>query len=76
MITPEQRKLLSEISNTSYGKALLTYLDYSLAELKDITKTKSWDETLGRQYAVKYIEDLFAMMREKKVNPPKTSQYE
>lgn len=69
-ITEEQKKSLSEMKNTPYGRALMAYLDEELLELRDITKTKSWEETLGRKFAVETIKKLFAFISQD-VNPKK-----
>lgn len=75
MLTPEQKKILSELKNTQFGQALRAFLDIQLDELNDITAAKSWDETLGRQHAVKVIKKLFAFMEEKKVTDKMKNQY-
>jgi hypothetical protein len=65
-IKPDTRKLLEELAKHHYGRALRDYLETAILELKDVTKAKSWDETLGRQLAVKTLEDLFGVISEKK----------
>lgn len=64
---PEDKKLLEDLSRTSYGKALSTFLDIELKDLKNVSNAKSWDDTLGRQHAVRIIERLFSFMQEKKI---------
>lgn len=67
MITPENRELLEGLRNTNYGKALKELLDEKLEEIGNIKSCKSWEETLGRQYALKLIDDIFSFMKEKVV---------
>lgn len=68
MISPDSIKLLEELGKTQFGKALREFLDDKKTEIGDITKSKSWEETLGRQHALTLIKDLFYFMKEKE--PP------
>ena len=73
-MNPEHKKLLEDLSRTSYGKALSEFLNKELEELKDVTNAQSWDDALGRKHAVRIIERLFSFMEEKpKANTNKTS---
>lgn len=67
MITPESRKLLSELTHTNYGKALREFLDERCNEIGDISKCKTWEETQGRKFALDLIKDLFVFMDKKDV---------
>jgi hypothetical protein len=67
-MSDDTKQKLMELNNTSYGKALREYLDSQLKEIQDITKAKTWEETQGRQLAVKLIHDLFRFMEAKKVD--------
>jgi hypothetical protein len=76
MISQEQRQVLQELGKTQYGQALRALLNEKLADIKDISNTKTWEETLGRQFAVRLIKDIFSFMEEK-ISPSKESkQYE
>jgi hypothetical protein len=73
-MTPENKKLLEDLSRTSYGRALSEFLKKELEELKDVSNATSWDDALGRKHATRIIERLFSFMEEKpKVNTNKTS---
>ncbi len=76
MMKPETKDLLAQLGSTSYGKALQDYLEVSLTEIGDITKPNTWEETLGRRFAVKLIRDLFALMLKKENTVAKKSSYE
>jgi len=65
-ITPEQKQLLHDMKNTSYGHALAAFLEDGLKEIGDIKSCQSWEETLGRKYALQLLKDLFSFMGEKK----------
>lgn len=65
MISPDSIKLLEELGKTQFGKALREFIEDKKAEIGDITKSKSWEETQGRQYALNLIKDLFYFMKEK-----------
>jgi DNA topoisomerase IA len=75
MITPENKKLLEQLKTSPYGRALNEYLQENLQEILDIRSTKSWEETLGRQFAAKVITDLFSMMEEKPLVDKKKNMY-
>lgn len=72
MITQENRQLLSEMKNTNYGKALKNFLDDKYEEMNNVATCKSWEETLGRAFAVKILDDLFSFMKEKTESKNKT----
>lgn len=75
MITPEEKKELSGLKHTSFGRALVAYLTDEMNDLNDITTPKSWEETQGRQYAVKVIRKLFSFMEDKKPKGKGKNQY-
>ncbi len=76
MINPESKKLLQGMSKTQYGKALKDFLDEEVSDIGDITKVESWEETLGRKYALKLIKKLFSFLEEKTVASKSKSTYE
>ena len=76
MISPEEKKILSEMSKSQYGIILKRYFAEELENLSDITQTKSWEETLGKQFAVGVIKRLISFMEEKKAIEQKKNQYE
>lgn len=63
----DKYKLLSELDKTPYGKVLRSFLEEELKELNDISKAESWEDTLGRQKAVRIVNKLFSFMN-KEVN--------
>jgi hypothetical protein len=75
MITAENKQLLEQLKNSPYGRALEDYLKQNLGEILDIRTSKSWEETLGRQFAAKLIEDLFEGMTERPIAEKKKNQY-
>lgn len=72
----EHKKLLSNLRNTSYGKALITFLKEEKEKIGNITEAKSWEETQGRQYAIKLIEKLFTFLDKKQEEGYTKNQYE
>lgn len=71
-MTDEQRKILEGMRLTNHGQALQAVLKEKRDELNNVTTCKSWEETLGRKYAVELIDDIFSFMREKVVTSNKT----
>ncbi len=62
MIKPETKQTLEALAQTQYGQALQEYLDEEFELLNDIQTCKSWEETIGRQLALKSLEHLFSFM--------------
>lgn len=75
MITPENKKLLEQLKTSPCGRALEAYLKENLDEILDIRTSKSWEETLGRQFAAKLIEDLFDVMIANPIAEKKRNSY-
>ena len=59
MISPDQRKILNDLGKTQYGFALRKYLKEKYEKINDITSVTTWEETLGRQYALKLLKRYF-----------------
>lgn len=76
-ITKEQEELLANLAKTPYGKALQDFLDSKYDEINNIMSAKTWEETLGRQFALNVLKDLFAFMGTQHIDSPqKKNQYE
>lgn len=69
---PSNKQLLQEMKQTNYGRALQELLDEKYEELSNVKNCKSWDDTLGRQHAVRILDDIFSFMRDKVDAPTKT----
>lgn len=74
-MTEDNKKLLEELSKTSYGKALREYLEESLKSISDINTCSSWEDTLARQKAVIVVRKLFSFMEEKSLDNKRKNQY-
>lgn len=66
---------LKQMSKTIYGQALISYLDQARKELDSVSKTRTFDELLGKQYAIKVIDDLFVFMGDREVSTKPKNQY-
>ena len=76
-ITKEQEDILKNLAKTPYGIALQAFLDIKYSEINNIMTSKSWEETLGRQFALNVLKDLFMFMGTQNVDSPgKKNQYE
>lgn len=71
----ENKKLLEELSHTSYGIALKEFLDEEYSLLDDVSSCTSWEDTLGRQKAIKVLDKLFAFMGKKGIDTKQKNQY-
>lgn len=75
MITQETKEILENIYGTPYGRALDDYLAHAIETLNDVKTCKSWEETLGRAHAIQVIENLFSLMKLKKVEAKTKNVY-
>lgn len=69
------KTLLAELPNTAHGQAVRTYLSEKIDELDSVSDCKTWDETLGRQNAVKIMEELLRSMNIPRIDKKKKNQY-
>ena len=76
MISDTSKQLLNTIKTSPYGKALQEYLDEAYDNINDVTVCKSFDEVLGRKYALQELDRLFSFMAEKKTVVKVTNLYE
>jgi len=75
MINSEQREILQELGRMRHGKALQEFLDLKYKEIGDISTVKNWEETLGRQFALKLLKELFSVLKENKTTENNKNQY-
>ena len=75
MQKPERRQLLEELSRSMQGQALQSYLHEKYEEIGDITKCTSWEDALGRKYALQTLKELFYFIEEKKKEERTPNQY-
>lgn len=75
MISQEQKRQLEQLKLTQGGQALQVYLKDKLETIGDISTVTSWEDTLGRKYAVDLIKDLFYMMEENETTTKQKNKY-
>lgn len=75
MQLPEQRELLRELARSMHGKALKTYLEDQYKVIGDITSCTSWEQTIGRQFAIGVLKDIFSFLEEKPESKKTPNQY-
>lgn len=63
MIDPKAKEILNGINATPYGRALQEFLDDQIKELSDLEKITSYEDALGRKYAVQTLKKLFSLMK-------------
>lgn len=76
MTKEERKKQLLALNGTIYGEALKEELKEQIAYIESVRDTKSWEETQGRKFALKVLEDIFAYLIDKKTNQRNGNQYE
>lgn len=75
IIDQQTKETIGNLNNTPYGVALKVYLEKAREEINDVKTMSTLDELLGRKYALKYIDELFSFMGEKKVETKSKNQY-
>jgi hypothetical protein len=75
MINPETKKILTEVKNTSYGQALRIWLNEAIIDIGDIKKVTSYEDAIGRQLAVKKLEEMFSLLKDEKIDTFKKTPY-
>lgn len=74
MLTPEEKIMLTDLSTMPHGLVLQKLIKSEIADLKDVTTAKNWEETLGKQYAVKTLEKIISYIEaDKPTKTPKIS---
>ncbi len=74
-IDQEQKRILEELYRTPYGKTLEIVLNKAIDEINDVRTMNTLEELLGRKIALKFINELFFFMGEKKVETRDKNQY-
>lgn len=62
MIKPETKKILEDLGRTNFGQALRELLRQELDKLDTVKGVTSLEEALGREKAVKTIEQVFSFL--------------
>ena len=62
-MTEDLRAMLNELPNTAHGQALGLYLREKYEEMNSVENCKTWEETLGKQYAIKLLKEMFKFMK-------------
>lgn len=75
MLKPESRALLQELARTMHGNALREYLKEKREVIGDIKLCTSWEHTVGRQYALEVLDEVFSFLEEKKTTDKTPNQY-
>ncbi len=71
----ERKKLLETLSATAHGRALRDFLEEKIDEIKDVENCTSWEDTLGRKYAVKMLREILSFLSDKKEDKRTPNQY-
>lgn len=75
MLKPENRQLLEELSRSMHGSALREYLTEKRNTIGDIKLCTSWEHTVGRQYALEVIDEIFGFLDKKPPVDKTPNQY-
>ena len=57
---------LGKLAKSPFGVVLVSWLEDKIRLMKDVTKIKTFEEMVGRQEAVKILEDLFRFLKNKR----------
>lgn len=75
MLKQEQKEILEQLGRSHFGKALQEYLTDAEKELDSVKGCTSFDEVLGKQYALAVLAKLFSFMKEQEAPKSKTNNY-
>ena len=75
VIDERTNELLKEANSTAHGQAVIRFLNAYKEDLNNIKTVQSWDEALGRKYAIKFVDDLLSFMGEKTVETKRKNIY-
>lgn len=75
MVSPEIRRQLLDLSTSQLGNALKEYLNDKYSEIGDITKVQTWEETLGKKYALEVLKEIFQFLERKETVEKSRNQY-
>lgn len=75
IINPQIKEQLQQLAHSPQGNALKIYLEQFKEETNNIKTLESWEEVLGRKFAIKCVEDLFSFMDDKKIEVKSKNQY-
>jgi hypothetical protein len=75
MIKQESRILLKELGTLNHGRALRELLDQEMEKINDITTCESWDEAIGRKYAILLIKEIFMAIEPERETKKRTNTY-
>ena len=76
MIEEKHKTTLKELGNTHYAESLRIFLKEEYDKIRDVRNAKSYEETIGRQLALKTLDDLFKFLNDEKVDKVSKNQYE
>lgn len=74
-MTPEKREVLESMKNNQFGDALRTHLAELMEELGDVESCSSWEDTMGRKHAKKFLREAFSFLGKIDKKVPKRNQY-
>lgn len=74
-MTQQERETLAAMKDNQFGAALRSLLADCYAELGDVEKCESWDDTLGRKHAKQFLKKTFSFLDKPDKPDGKRNQY-
>jgi hypothetical protein len=74
-LTPEQSQILAELGRSGQGQVLRIHLADLIEEIGDVSECTSWEDTLGRQHAKKFIKEAFRFLDKPESTQTKKNDY-
>jgi len=74
-LTPEQSQVLAELARSGQGQILRIHLADLLDEIGDVSNCTSWEDTVGRQHAKKFVKEAFSFLDKPEAVMPKKNTY-
>lgn len=67
---------LKELGGTHYGETLRLFLKEEYDKIRDVRNSKSFEDTIGRQLALKTLDDLFKFLNNENIGKVSKNTYE
>lgn len=71
----DYRETLKQMKNNQFGEALRKHLEKLYEELGDVENCTSWEDTIGRKHAKRFLRESFSFLDKPDIQKSKRNQY-
>ncbi len=66
---------LQQLKESPHAQTVIDWFNEQISKMSDISTHKTWDEVLGKQYAVKILKDLIRLLESQPNKSKLPNQY-